>query len=111
MTPALILAFYRRARSRGFTRAQARRWALSLLPTVTLLVTVGCAAPDARPARPHPLAYCGGGVYAVDCPAVPPALCRPNHSGVCEGPAVAIDTTLVRRIQARDTTNGRDIEL
>lgn len=42
--------------------------------------------------------------------------CYPNHSGVCEGPPLTADEAqdawdAHRRIQARDTTNGRDISL
>lgn len=98
MTAALILAMYRRARSRGFSRGAARRMArqvLGTLGTVTLLVTAGCA-PEPR-VDPSP-----SGLRAV---------CNPNHSGVCEGPPVYVDPDVLRRIQARDTTNGRNIEL
>lgn len=98
MTPALILAFYRRARLAGLSRARARTLALGLLRaalTVTVAVTVVGCAPEPRQGRPT-------GLQEV---------CRPNHSGVCEGPPVWIDLDAVRRIQARDTTGGRDLTL
>lgn len=111
MRPALVLAFYRRARSEGFSRAQARRWALRLAATVTVLVTASCADAPYYPEPSRALTPERVGTLRVGDPD-----CYPNHSGVCEGPPLSPEEMedvqdALRRIQARDTTNGRDIEL